>query len=54
MHYVLTDKGGAAWEAFAQPDWDRFIGHERGDDPGHWIVTSMDRHLLTKYLYATA
>jgi hypothetical protein len=52
MHYVLTNEGGAAWEAFAQPAWDWYIGHERDED--RWIVTCTDRNLLARYLYATA
>jgi hypothetical protein len=55
MRYVLTAEGGAVWEAFAQPNWERYIAHKPSDDdPDLWTVTCMDRHLLTMYLYATA
>ena len=32
MYYCLTEKGGSIWEAFAAPEWNRFIDESYGRD----------------------
>jgi hypothetical protein len=50
-HYGLTPAGGAAWEAFAAPDWNRYI--DSGcDEHNRYDVTCADRRRLHGYLAA--
>jgi len=60
VYYGLTAKGGAVWEAFARPEWDRYVGHtlEFADPDGdntevHEIVAT-DRKRLRRYMEAVA
>lgn len=49
-HYGLTPEGGAAWESFARPRWDSFLGEEwSADDPTWRTVTCMDRRYLDHF-----
>lgn len=51
----LTDKGGATWEAFTQPDWAGFVQEQgayeeqAGVQVTVSVVTSMDRRLAEDY-----
>jgi hypothetical protein len=47
----LTPKGGGHWEEFSDPDWDRYIGAEWGNDDW-WGASSADRRLVVRYLDA--
>ena len=40
-YYQLTQEGGATWEAFAAPEWDRYLLEElyRPDDSDHAVKT---------------
>lgn len=49
--YGLTPQGGAVWEAFAAPNWQRFV-HDTGTPEDEWEVTCADRHFLDRYLAA--
>jgi hypothetical protein len=50
-HYGLTAAGGAAWESFAAPDWNRYI--DSGCDEQHrYDATCADRKRLLRYLAA--
>lgn len=50
LYYGLTEKGGAIWEAFAVPDWNRFI-FEDFDNEGHTgRVMCVTRLRLEHYL----
>ena len=53
-YYGLTAAGGAAWEAAARPDWDRYIDISFGTDPDEGEVicadpTRADRFVLSPY-----
>ena len=57
LYYQLTPEGGAAWEAFARPRWDHFIGdfgsHTEPEEPGQLAsaeATCADRRHLLYYL----
>jgi hypothetical protein len=49
-YYRLTPKGGEVWEAFATPDWSRFILEDRNDETHAGVITSMIPGRLEKYL----
>jgi hypothetical protein len=57
-YYCLTAKGGATWEAFAAPNWNRFIDDSATtvsfDLEGGWIeeVICADRELLERYFHS--
>jgi hypothetical protein len=56
-HYGLTPAGGAAWEAFAAPDWNRFItasSDVEEDERGFltWEVVAASPDWLRRYLDA--
>ena len=55
-YYRLTPKGGGQWEAFAAPDWQKYIRTSRhlSDDPDHSdpsirIAICADKAMLEKY-----
>jgi hypothetical protein len=50
-HYGLTPAGGAAWEAFAAPDWNRRIDCS-SDENSQYEVTCADRKWMEQYLAA--
>jgi hypothetical protein len=50
LAYGLTDKGGATWEAFAAPKWDRFILEDFDDDTRTSTVSCAIRLRLERYL----
>jgi len=55
VYYWLTPKGGAAWEAFAHPDWDIFLdgfaGYEMAEHgPEHGDATCPSKLRLELYL----
>jgi len=52
--YWLTPKGGAAWESFGRPDWNRFINEESFYETGTCILTGMSRERLEEYVSALA
>lgn len=58
--YYLTPNGGAAWEAFARPRWDRYIehGHEFPDDDSPFerltTIEASEWQWLDRYLMAQA
>lgn len=37
LYYGLTDAGGAVWEAFAVPRWDRYIDTKLGHPDGEFV-----------------
>jgi hypothetical protein len=43
--YGLTDKGGASWEHYAQPDWSRFIDASVGTEPDECVIEAPSRDL---------
>ena len=51
--YGLTQEGGAQWEAFAKPDWQKYIKADflSPDDTEHgiWELISADKDLLETY-----
>ena len=51
--YGLTQEGGAQWEAFAAPDWQKYIkaDFQYPDDSeyGMWVAICADKGLLEKY-----
>lgn len=49
-YYHLTAKGGSQWEAFAQPDWRRFVLDESHWGTGKGRLTCMDRKWLETYV----
>jgi hypothetical protein len=51
-YYSLTAQGGNVWEAFARPDWDRFIEDEDEQAEGTYVrvVRAMNEHRLGRYL----
>jgi hypothetical protein len=52
--YLLTERGGAVWEAFAQPRWEQFLQHSVQPsenslmDTGH--VAGMNKKLVERYV----
>ena len=55
-YYRLTPEGGAQWEAFAAPDWQKYIRTSRhlSDDPDHsdpsiWEAICADKAMLESY-----
>jgi len=60
MHYWLTPDGGAVWESFARPRWDRYVGHcdEFPEDDSSFermtIIETSEWQWLDKYLRAQA
>lgn len=60
VFYRLTAAGGAAWEAFARPEWHRYIehSHEYPDDDSSCMqmttIETADWKTLDKYLRALA
>jgi hypothetical protein len=50
VYYKLTQEGGAAWEAFAAPDWSRLVKEELDDDVRSGTLTGMVSWRLEKYL----
>jgi hypothetical protein len=50
-YYGLTPVGGAAWEAFAAPDWNRLIDSSFDEDSRYEVICA-DRKLLERYLAA--
>jgi hypothetical protein len=57
LYYGLTGQGGARWEAFARPDWSRYI------DASYWTdttdgdievgeIVAQDKHAVEQYLAA--
>lgn len=53
-YYGLTQVGGAQWEAFAAPDWQKFIdgGHLFSDEyvDGIWELICADKEWLKRYI----
>lgn len=50
LFYGLTESGGATWEAFAMPAWDRFISEEYDYDELTGKVMCANRQRLDQYL----
>ena len=53
--YRLTQEGGAQWEAFAAPDWQKYIARsvQREDEEGEyerWELTCGDKNWLEAYM----
>lgn len=59
-HYALTPEGGSIWEAFARPDWDRYITHSfdlggpESDETELHEAIAADPKLLKRYVGAVA
>ena len=51
-YYGLTAAGGAAWEAVACPDWDRYIDHSVGTDPDEGEVICADPARAERYVFS--
>jgi hypothetical protein len=59
--YKLTEKGGDVFEAFARPDWSRYLNHETDPaydnfdavegEPEHFILRASDEKNLRMYLH---
>lgn len=58
VHYGLTADGGAVWESFARPQWERYIGHsyDYPDDDSTFerrtTIETLNWQTLDKYLRA--
>ena len=55
--YGLTPEGGAQWEAFAAPDWEKYVessvfSDEDEDENEIWEVMGADKEWLEKYFEA--
>ena len=52
-YYGLTQKGGAQWEAFAAPDWQKYIDagcyYSEGYEYGMWKLICGDKVWLERY-----
>ncbi|MCD4726107.1 MAG: hypothetical protein K8R46_00455 [Pirellulales bacterium] len=49
--YQLTHKGGEVWQAFAVPDWSRFVKEELDGDTRTGTLTGMTDWQVEKYLH---
>jgi hypothetical protein len=52
---LLTPAGGAAWEAFARPEWHRYVSddyEDLGDDCYERCIVAGNERLLKHYLHA--
>lgn len=52
VFYHLTQEGGAAWESFARPEWDRYITHdgESHEDSTIGEVIASSGRVLKRYM----
>jgi hypothetical protein len=50
IYYQLTAKGAGQWEAFAKPDWDRYVLNESDSETGDGQLTCLDEQWLQCYL----
>ena len=50
LYYGLTEKGGAVWEAFAAPDWDRYLREHFDNRNRSGEITCATRSRLQYYL----
>ena len=54
--YGLTQEGGAQWEAFAAPDWEKYVeggetfSDEDEDEYGIWELICADKEWLERYV----
>lgn len=48
--YGLTPQGGAVWEHYARPDWDRYIDQMGNIDPHVYELAASTRSLVETYL----
>jgi hypothetical protein len=50
IYYGLTPQGGARWEEYSKPDWDRFVDEGWGIDPYEGEISAPTRELVEKHL----
>jgi hypothetical protein len=51
-YYGLTSEGGAAWEAFAHPEWSRYIAASFDTEPAEAEVICADPDRLNGYVFS--
>jgi hypothetical protein len=50
IYYGLTAQGGARWEEYSNPDWDRYADEAWGIDPNEGEISATTRELVERHL----
>jgi hypothetical protein len=51
IYYGLTTQGGAKWEQYSNPNWDRYVDSSLGIDPYEGEIIATTRELAEKHLW---